>query len=68
MVSPRGIFESVAVLIEAIDEYIVHNNENPKPFIWTNTAGEIIVKVRRGRVASRRSVNRALFDGRTTRH
>ena len=30
MVSPRGIFESVAVLIEAIDEYIVHNNENPQ--------------------------------------
>ena len=29
----------------------MHNNENPKPFIWTNTAGAIIVKVRRGRVA-----------------
>ena len=47
----RGSFASVAVLIEAIEEYIVHNNENPKPFIWTKAAGEIIAKVRRGRVA-----------------
>ena len=47
----RGSFASVAVLIEAIEEYIAHNNEHPKPFIWTKTAGEIIAKVRRGRVA-----------------
>src|SRR5487761_321783 len=47
----RGSFGSVGVLIEAIDEYIVHNNDSPKPFIWTKTAGEIIAKVRRGRVA-----------------
>jgi len=39
------------VLIEAIEAYIVHNNENPRPFIWTKTAEEIIAKVRRGRVA-----------------
>jgi transposase len=47
----RGSFGSVGVLIEAIEEYVVHNNENPRPFIWTKTAGEIIAKVRRGRVA-----------------
>ena len=47
----RGSFGSVDVLIEAIEEYIVHNNDNPRPFIWTKTAGEIIAKVRRGRVA-----------------
>ena len=47
----RGSFASVGVLIEVIEEYIEHNNENPKPFIWTKTAGEIIAKVRRGRVA-----------------
>jgi len=47
----RGSFASVTVLIEAIEEYIAHNNDNPKPFIWTKTAGEIIAKVRRGRVA-----------------
>ena len=39
------------MLTEAIEEYIEHNNENPKPFIWTKTGGEIIAKVRRGRVA-----------------
>jgi len=47
----RGSFKSVDVLIEAIEEYVLHNNDNPKPFIWTKTAGEIIAKVRRGRVA-----------------
>jgi transposase len=47
----RGSFGSVGVLIEAIEEYIAHNKENPRPFIWTKTAGEIIAKVRRGRVA-----------------
>jgi RecB family endonuclease NucS len=39
------------VLIQAIESYIAHNNENPKPFIWTKTADQIIAKVRRGRVA-----------------
>jgi transposase len=47
----RGSFGSVGALIEAIEEYVAHNNDNPKPFIWTKTAGEIIAKVRRGRVA-----------------
>jgi transposase len=47
----RGSFASVDVLIEAIEQYIEHNNDNPRPFIWTKTAGEIIAKVRRGRVA-----------------
>jgi transposase len=47
----RGSFASVGVLIEAIEAYIVHNNENQRPFIWTKTAEEIIAKVRRGRVA-----------------
>jgi transposase len=47
----RDSFISVPVLIEAIESYIAHNNENPKPFIWTKTADQIIAKVRRGRVA-----------------
>ena len=47
----RGSFGSVAALIEAIEEYVRRNNEHPKPFNWTKTAGEIIAKVRRGRVA-----------------
>jgi len=32
-------------LIQAIEDYIQINNQNPKPFIWTKTAEEIIAKV-----------------------
>ena len=47
----RGVFASVEQLVDTINNYIAHNNENPKPFIWTKTADQIIAKVRRGRVA-----------------
>ena len=46
----RGIFRSVPELIDAIEEYIRFNNENPKPFIWTKRADEIINKVAHCRV------------------
>ena len=32
-------------LVNAIDEYIVHHNTNPKPFIWTKSARDILQKV-----------------------
>jgi transposase len=41
----RGIFKSVPELIAAIEEYILHNNANLKPFVWTKKAEEIITKV-----------------------
>lgn len=41
----RGTFQSVGQLTEAIEEYIQINNQNPRPFIWTKTAEEIIEKV-----------------------
>jgi transposase len=41
----RGVFRSVPELIAAIEEYIRSNNENPKPFVWTKRAEEIIKKV-----------------------
>jgi transposase len=47
----RGSFGSVPELVEAINDYIAHHNENPTPLIWTKTAKQIIAKVRRGRVA-----------------
>ena len=47
----RGSFTSVPELVSAIEDYIAHNNDNPTPFVWTKTAGQIITKVRRGRVA-----------------
>jgi transposase len=47
----RGSFASVPELIAAIENYIATNNDDPKPFMWTKTAEEIIDKVKRGRVA-----------------
>ncbi len=47
----RGVFQSVPDLITAIETYLTTNNTNPKPFIWTATAEQILTKVRRGRVA-----------------
>jgi transposase len=41
----RGVFTSVPELIEAIDEYVAHHNINPKPFIWTKSARDILQKV-----------------------
>jgi len=47
----RGVFRSVQELIAAIDEYILHHNGNPKPFIWTKKASDILAKVMRARGA-----------------
>lgn len=41
----NGVFKSVPELIAAIEEYISHNNEDPKPFVWTKRADDIIKKV-----------------------
>ncbi len=43
----RGAFPSVGALVEAIEEYLEHNNENPKPFVWTGTVEQILAKVSR---------------------
>jgi transposase len=45
----RGVFPSVKYLKEAIHEYLDSHNENPKPFIWTATASDILEKVTRAR-------------------
>jgi len=45
----RGVFKSTGELIEAIREYIQIHNNNPKPFIWTATAKDILEKVKQGR-------------------
>jgi transposase len=43
----RGIFKSVQELVTAIEEHIRRNNEDPKPFVWTKKAEEILEKVNR---------------------
>ena len=41
----RGVFTSVHELVTAIDEYVDHHNTDPKPFIWTKSARDILQKV-----------------------
>lgn len=41
----RGVFTSVPELTTAIEQYVANHNENPKPFIWTATARDILQKV-----------------------
>ncbi len=48
----RGSFYDVNDLIGAITEYINQHNENPKPFIWTASAKDILAKVKRARAAA----------------
>lgn len=45
----RGVFHSVDDLVAAIEEYLRVHNDDPKPFVWTATAEQILAKVRRGR-------------------
>jgi transposase len=47
----RGVFRSAPDLIVAMEAYLAANNKDPKPFVWTATAEDILEKVRRGRVA-----------------
>lgn len=41
----QGVFTSVPELEAAIQEYVAHHNEHPKPFIWTKSARDILQKV-----------------------
>jgi transposase len=47
----RGIFRDVEELITAIGAYIDKHNHNPKPFVWTAKATDILEKVKRARKA-----------------
>ena len=41
----RGAFQSVTELKSAIMEYLENHNADPKPFVWTKSAGQILEKV-----------------------
>src|ERR1700675_4714735 len=43
----RGVFRSVKDLETAIRQYIDVHNENPKPFVWTKTADQILSSIAR---------------------
>jgi hypothetical protein len=47
----RDSFNSVAELEQAIAQYIELRNHDPKPFIWTARADDILAKVIRAKAA-----------------
>jgi transposase len=47
----RGVFRDIEELILAVQTYIDRHNLNPKPFIWTASANDILQKVTRARKA-----------------
>ena len=47
----RGVFHSVEELVTTITASVEQHNHEPKPFIWTAKASDILEKVKRGRAA-----------------
>ena len=47
----RGAFKSVAELKRAIMQYLENHNADPKPFVWTKSASQILEKVARAKQA-----------------
>ena len=47
----RGVFHSVPHLESCLKQYIETYNENPRPFLWTKSAAQIIEKVDRAHKA-----------------
>ncbi len=47
----RGVFKSIPELKAAIMDYLENHNADPKPFVWTKSAGEILEKVARAKQA-----------------
>lgn len=43
----RGSFTSVRELVQKIDHFVAHYNQNCKPFTWTATADSILAKFNR---------------------
>ncbi len=44
---PTGTFTSVAELEDAIYDYLMRHNADPKPFVWTKSAEDILARERR---------------------
>ena len=43
----RGVFRSITELKDAITDYVKKHNQNPKPYLWTAQARDILEKVKR---------------------
>jgi hypothetical protein len=48
----RGVFRSIVDLQTTINAYLAEHNANPKPFVWTQSAQDILAKLDRLPVAS----------------
>lgn len=61
----RGAFTSGPELVAAINEYVAHHSINPKPFIWTQSARDILQKVIRAnsRLSSKQNETLHQFRG-----
>jgi hypothetical protein len=46
----RAVMRSVPELVCTIEQYLERHNLDPKPFIWTAKASDILAKVTRARV------------------
>ena len=45
----RGVFHDLPELVEALQQHIATYNKNPKPYVWTAKACDILAKVKRAR-------------------
>jgi len=45
----QGVFSEFEELIMAIGDYIDQHSDNPKPFVWTAKASDILDRVKRAR-------------------
>jgi len=48
----RGTHRSTRQLVAAIENYLEHTNQTPKPFVWTKTADQIIPHATKGQATS----------------
>jgi hypothetical protein len=53
----RGNFQSVDELVAAIKHYIEVNHQNPKPFVWTESAHQILGKTKNLKIIQLRDIS-----------
>lgn len=56
----NGVFRSVGELVDAIEHYVSVHNKDPKPFVWTAKANDILQKVIRANSRLSSKQNEAL--------
>jgi transposase len=56
----NGVFRSVSELVSAIEQYVSVHNKDPKPFVWTAKANDILQKVIRANSQLSSKQNEAL--------